>query len=44
MIAVKNIFQKYPDKKRPDKELLQLLEINLTKNDFEFDGGILLAD
>lgn len=22
----------------PDKELLQLLEINLTRNDFEFDN------
>lgn len=36
--AIKNIFQKYPDKHRPDKELLQLLEINLTRNDFEFNG------
>lgn len=35
--AVKNIFQKYPDPTRPDEELLQLLRINLTKNDFEFD-------
>ena len=35
--AIKKIFQKYPDIKRPDKELLQLLEINLTKNDFEFN-------
>ncbi|KAL2076758.1 hypothetical protein ACEWY4_027645 [Coilia grayii] len=35
--AVKATFQKYPDKKRPDRELLQLLEINLTTNDFEFD-------
>ena len=36
--AVKNIFLKYPDSKRPDKEILQLLEINLTRNDFEFEG------
>jgi len=36
--AVKNTFQKRHDKRRPDKELLQLLEINLTKNDFEFNG------
>lgn len=35
--AVKNIFQKYPDAKRPDQGILQLLEINLTKNDFEFN-------
>lgn len=28
--AVKNIFVKYPDSKRPDKELLELLNINLT--------------
>lgn len=27
---------------RPDKEILQLLEINLTKNDFEFDGQFYL--
>ncbi|XP_023808293.1 uncharacterized protein LOC105358296 isoform X1 [Oryzias latipes] len=36
--SIKRIFQKYPDKKRPDKELLQLLEINLNRNDFEFNG------
>lgn len=35
--AVKKIFKKYPDPKRPDEELIQLLEINLTKNDFEFN-------
>lgn len=35
--TVRNIFQKFPDPKRPDQELLQLLEINLTKNDFMFD-------
>lgn len=40
--AVKEIFQKNYDKKRPDKELLQLLEINLTKNDFEFDDKFFL--
>lgn len=42
LTAVKNIFKKYPDIKRPDKEILQLLEINLTKNDFEFDGNFYL--
>lgn len=40
--AVKNIFRKYPDKKRPEKELLQLLDINLRRNDFEFDGQFYL--
>lgn len=40
--AVRNIFQKNPDKKRPDKELLQLLEINLTRNDFMFNGEFFL--
>lgn len=35
--AVKKAFAKYPDPKRPDTELLQLLEINLTRNDFVFD-------
>ncbi len=40
--AVKNIFQKYPDPTRPDEELLQLLHINLTKNDFEFNGKYFL--
>ena len=36
--AVRKIFEKYPDVKRPDEEILKLLEINLTKNDFEFNG------
>lgn len=40
--AVKNLFRRYPDKKRPEKELLQLLEINLTRNDFEFNGEFFL--
>lgn len=40
--AIKNAFSKHPDKKRPDKELLQLLEINLTRNDFEFNGEFYL--
>lgn len=35
--AVQKIFKKYPDSKRPDEEVLKLLEINLTKNDFEFN-------
>lgn len=40
--AVKNIFIKYPDSKRPEKELLQLLRINLTRNDFEFNNKFFL--
>lgn len=40
--AVKEIFQNNHNKKRPDKELLQLLELNLTKNDFEFDQKFFL--
>jgi len=42
MLAVKNIFHKYPDIKRPEKELLQLLEVNLTRNDFVFNGDFYL--
>lgn len=40
--CVKNIFEKYPDPKRPDEELLKLLEINLTRNDFMFDDKFYL--
>ena len=40
--AVKEIFDKNPNKHRPDKELLELLEINLTQNDFEFDDHFFL--
>lgn len=40
--AIKNIFQKTPDTSRPDKELIQLLEINLNRNDFEFNGEFFL--
>lgn len=42
LAAVRNTFQKHPNIRRPDKELLQLLEISLTRNDFEFDGQIYL--
>lgn len=35
--AVREIFRRYPDPTRPDTELIQLLYINLTKNDFVFD-------
>lgn len=40
--CVKNIFEKFPDPKRPDVELLQLLEINLTRNDFMFNDKFYL--
>ncbi len=36
--AVKDCMLRFPDSKRPDKYILKLLEINLTKNDFEFDS------
>lgn len=36
--CVRRMFEKYPDPKRPDEELLQLLAINLRRNDFEFNG------
>lgn len=35
-------FYKYPDSRRPDNALIKLLEINLTRNDFEFDGKYFL--
>lgn len=40
--AVRKAFLKHPDPRRPDRELLKLLEINLTKNDFEFNNKIYL--
>lgn len=36
--VVKKIFEKNPNPNRPDEEILKLLEINLTKNDFVFNG------
>ncbi len=36
--AVRQIFEKYPDPARPDQALLSLLELGLTRNDFEFDS------
>ena len=36
--AVKKIFNKNPDPKRADKEILELLKINLENNDFEFNS------
>lgn len=40
--AVKHIFQQNPDPLRPDKAILKLLEINLTRNDFEFNSELFL--
>lgn len=40
--SIKNIFLKYPNSRRPDKELLELLHINLTRNDFQFNGEYFL--
>lgn len=42
MEAVRNCMKKYPDPKRPDEYVLKLLEINLTKNDFEFNDKFYL--
>ena len=42
MRAVQDVFQLHPDATRPDAELLRLLEINLTKNDFVFNGEFFL--
>ena len=36
--AVRQAFIRSPDPFRPDKEVLELLRINLEGNDFEFDG------
>lgn len=40
--VVKKTFEKHPNPERPDMEVLQLLEINLTKNDFVFNGEFYL--
>ena len=40
--AVKEVFSKFPDSERPDTELLELLNLNLTKNDFEFNNKFYL--
>lgn len=38
LVAVRKWFDKYPDESRPDKEILELLQISLTRNDFAFNG------
>lgn len=40
--AVREAFQKYPDSSRPDAAILQLLELSLLRNDFEFNGKFYL--
>lgn len=40
--CVRETFLKYPDPKRPDRHLLDLLHIALTNNDFQFDGKFFL--
>ena len=40
--CVKKLFDKFPDPKRPDRQLLQLLDINLTRNDFIFNNKFYL--
>lgn len=42
MKTVEQYFRKYPDPNRPDNQLLQLLHINLTRNDFQFNGEYFL--
>lgn len=41
-LHIKQTFQQFPDPNRPDHEVLQLLEINLTRNDFQFNGDYFL--
>lgn len=36
--AIRKIFNQNPDPTRPDQDLLELLQINLTCNDFQFNG------
>lgn len=40
--VIKKTFAKYPRDDRPDVEILELLEINLTRNDFVFNGNFYL--
>jgi hypothetical protein len=39
---VENFFTNFPDPRRPDKQILQLLDICLRYNDFQFAGEIFL--
>lgn len=40
--CVRKAFERYPDPTRPDEELLELLQINLTRNDFMFNNEFFL--
>nr|XP_049605251.1 uncharacterized protein LOC125985971 isoform X1 [Syngnathus scovelli]XP_049605252.1 uncharacterized protein LOC125985971 isoform X1 [Syngnathus scovelli]XP_049605253.1 uncharacterized protein LOC125985971 isoform X1 [Syngnathus scovelli]XP_049605254.1 uncharacterized protein LOC125985971 isoform X1 [Syngnathus scovelli]XP_049605255.1 uncharacterized protein LOC125985971 isoform X1 [Syngnathus scovelli]XP_049617684.1 uncharacterized protein LOC125992623 [Syngnathus scovelli]XP_049617685.1 u len=40
--AVRNVLARNPILGRPDEHILALLELNLTKNDFQFDNGYFL--
>ena len=42
LLAVKKAFEDYPDPIRPDKQILDLLEISLKNNDFQFNGETFL--
>ena len=37
-ISVKRAFDRYPDSDRPDKNIIDLIELSLKGNDFEFNG------
>lgn len=39
---MRNCFNKYPDTSRPDEAILELFELSLTCNDFEFGGEFYL--
>lgn len=42
LLAIESAFQQHPRQDRPDKELLELLKITLTCNDFEFNNTFYL--
>jgi len=40
--SVQEAFSEAPDRSRPDEEIIELLEVTLTRNDFEFDNKVFL--
>jgi len=40
--AVRDCFARFPDASRPEGAILELLELSLTRNDFEFEGQYFL--
>lgn len=42
LAAVGECLARYPEVSRPDEAILQLLELSLTRNDFEFEGSYYL--